>query len=305
MSTIQDVLDPLVSGEVRFPTSVREQLQLRANHLKMLPAIATKALDVAKDPDCGINEFAAVVERDATLAADILRMANSIMFTGTRAVMNLHQAVVRLGFRQCKSLIIASSFSSMMKSMTLDEEWVRELLLRHSFTTALIGLHLNRSLNVGFQGEEFAGGLIHDIGRMLLATCYPERFSTIDPMGFDESPETLLTEQNAIESNHCEVGVWFARKNSLPEPLVDVVRFHHCPERAVNNRRFVALIAACDHMANHLQRCDESAGYDPNTNSSIELLEECGVPHAGSRFAEIAATVMDTASRDATEMLTF
>ena len=305
MSALQELLAPLNSDAPRLPTAVHEQLRLRAKHLKMLPAIAAQAMDVAKDPDCGINEFAAVVERDVTLASDILRMANSILFAGEQTVMNLHQAVVRLGFRQCKSLIIASSFSSMMKQMTLDEEWIRETLWRHSFTTALLGLNLNRSLNVGFQGEEFVGGLIHDIGRMLLATCYPDQFSVIDPMSFDESQETLITEQNAIETNHCEVGVWFAQKNALPEPLIDVVRYHHHPEQSVNHQRFVALIAAGDHMANHLQRYDDANDYDPQSNPSVALLEKCGVPQAASRFAKIAATVMETSRRDAMEMLSF
>ncbi len=303
MPILQDVLDLLVAGEVRFPPNVQDQLRLRANHLRMLPAIAMQALEVAKDPDCGIDEFAGVVERDEMLATETLKMANSIMFGGSRTVMNLHQAVVRIGFRQCKSLIIASGFSSMMKKMTLQEEWIREVLWRHGFTTGLISLHLNRSLNVGFQGEEFTGGLMHDIGRMLLATCFPGQFTAVDSMGSEESSQTLVCEQNAFETNHCEVGMWFTQKNSLPEPLVDVVRFHHCPEQSQHNRRFVALIAACDHMANHLQRCEQAVGYDPRSNTAVELLEECGVHHATSRFAEIAATVMEAAHRDALDLL--
>ncbi len=301
-STLQDEVASATAGEPCFPPAVGEQLRLRANHLKMLPAIAMQALDIAKDPDCVIGDFVSVIERDATLAADILRIANSVLFGGGRTVMNLHRAVVRVGLRQCKSLIIASSFSSMMKSMTLEEEWVRELLWQHSFTTALLSLHVNRSLNVGFQGEEFAAGLIHDIGRMLLATCFPDQFPSIDSMDFDEGPQTLLIEQNAIETNHCEVGVWFAQRNSLPEPLIDTVRFHHCPERSPRNRRLVALVATCDHMANHLQR-DDGGSYDPQGNPSLELLEKCGVPNATSCFVKIASTVMETAKRDAAEML--
>ena len=303
MATLQEDPVPAIVGEPWFPPAVSEQLRLRANHLKMLPAIAMQALDIAKDPECVIGDFVTVIERDATLASDILRIANSVLFGGGRTVMNLHKAVVRVGLRQCKSLIIASSFSSMMKSMTLEAEWIREVLWQHSFTTALLSLHLNRSLNVGFQGEEFAAGLIHDIGRMLLATCFPDRFPSIDPMDFEEGPETLQIEQDVIETNHCEVGVWFAQRNSLPEPLIDSVRFHHCPERSQHNRRLVALIAASDHMANHLQRCDDASGYDPRGNPSVAVLEKCGVSNATSCFVKIASTVMETSKQDAAEML--
>ena len=296
------IADPPINAvEPRFPSAVSDRLRLRANHLKMLPAIAIQALDIAKDPECGLWDFSSVVERDVTLAADILRMANSVMFGG-RPVMNLHKGVVRIGIRACKNLIIASSFSSMMKKLTLETEWIREMLWQHSFTTAVMSLTLNRTLKLGFQGEEFTGGLVHDIGRMLLATCYPESFTEIDLLDFDEGPEAIAREQAVLGTDHCEVGVWFTRKNMMPEPLVDVVRFHHAPERSRSNGRLVALVAMADHMSNYLQRTGVSEGYDPASNPATHVLEANGVESAADRFAEIASTVMETARHDSQEI---
>lgn len=288
---------------VRLPEVVMERLRLRANHLKMLPAVAAQALEIVKDPDCSIHEFSAVVERDAALAADILRLANSIQFSGSRTVLNLHQAVVRLGLRQSKNLIMAASFSSMMKRLTLSEERIREWLWRHGFITALLAMNLNQSLDIGFQGEEFAGGLIHDIGRMLLVLCFPEDFGTIDPMTPEEGPDTLNVESRLIGTNHCEVGAWFIQKNALPQLLYDTVRFHHTPERSEHHRKFVALISTCDHMANYLQFAGSPRGYEPQRNSAVGVLEACGITGATRRFQEIATEVMETADRNAAEML--
>jgi HD-like signal output (HDOD) protein len=289
-----------------LPAAVLERLQAQSHGQRMLPAIAAHALELAKDPDCNINDFAAVVERDLSLATSFLRLANSVLFSTGRQVMDLRQAVVRLGFRQCKHLIMTTSFNSMIKSMSLDEEWIRELLLRHSFTTALLGTHLNRTLKLGFQGEEFTGGLMHDVGRMLLATSYPDRFAEIDPLEFDEGIETLPAEEALICTNHCEVGAWFMIANALPEQLCAAVRFHHSPEQAApEHRRYVALVAASDHMANYLQTHDEANGYDPGTNAAIQLLEESGVPRVTSRFVECASSLMATAHREAKDMLAF
>ena len=301
MSTL---IEPVEAGTVALPVAVLERLRSRANNLKMLPAVATQALQIVEDPDCGINEFAAVVERDPSLAAGILRMANSVVFSSGKPVLNLHQAVVRLGFRQCKNLIVTASFSSMMKSMTLEEEWIRETLSQHSFTTALLCLNMNRTLNIGFQGEEFTGGLIHDIGRLLLATCYSDCFSELDKLEFDEEIGVLAAEQALVETNHCEIGAWFVTKNALPEQLKSVVRFHHNPEQAdANSRRFVALVAVCDHMANHLQRYEESRGYDPASNPFLATLESSTSMCLGRRFNEIANTMMEDARKHSTEML--
>lgn len=303
MSTLTAPVEVTI-GEVALPAAALDRLRSRANNLKMLPAVATQALQIVEDPDCGINEFAAVVERDPSLAAGILRMANSVVFSSGKPVLNLHQAVVRLGFRQCKNLIVTASFSSMMKSMSLDEEWIRETLSQHSFTTALLCLNMNRTLNIGFQGEEFTGGLIHDIGRLLLATCYSDCFNELDKLEFDEEEGVLATEQALVGTNHCEIGAWFVAKNALPDQLKSVVRYHHTPELAdAGSRRFVALVAACDHMANHLQRYEESRGYDPLLNPFIATLEESGAPQLSRRFREIAITMMEDARKHSIEML--
>jgi len=293
------------SAPPQLPTAVLDRLRLRANHLKMLPAVATQALEIVNSPNCSINQFAAVVERDATLAAEILRLANSVLFAGSRPVLNLHQAVVRLGIRQCKNLILASSFSSMMKRITLDEECIRTALCRHGFLTALLAMDLNRALNVGFQGEEFAGGLIHDIGRMLISVCFQEQFRKIDPMSFLETPEILVAEEAMIGTNHCEIGAWFVQKNGLPDGLFEVVRFHHLPERSFRHRRFVALIATCDHMANYVQTDAELPEYSPLQNPGIGYLEESGVSGATTQFAAIAHKVMESAGRTSMDMLGF
>ena len=282
---------------------IESLIRKRIADIDMLPTIATQALDIAKDPDCPIGKFAQVVERDVKLAAEILSLANSSMFSPGTPISSLNQAIVRLGLRQSKNLIVTSSLKAMMKQISLKEEWIREVLWRHSFTTAMICLHVNRSLNVGFQGEEFTAGLVHDFGRTLFAVSLPEQFCEIDPFEFDESAETLTHERNVIGTDHGEVGAWFAVANQLPESLQDVIRYHHTPELATRNLRLVALTATADHMANHLQRCDGAEDYDLTQNPAIALLEKAGVRHATDRLQEVCQQILEASAADAAQVM--
>ncbi len=288
-------------------TSLSKDIETRirksVGELKMLPATAMQALDIAKNPDCSIGEFSAVIERDVKLAADILSMANSVMYSSGTPIVSLHQSVSRLGFRQCKNLILTSSMTALMKKMSFDEESIRENLWKHGFVAAMLGLHLNRILGAGFQGEEFTAGLIHDFGRTLLAVSLPEKFAEIDPMSFDESGATLQHERSVVGTDHCEVGGWFAAENKLPEPLVEVVMYHHEPTKAQQHGRLVALAAAADHMANYLQRHEGVVGYDPNSNEAIGILEKIGVRDASAKFAKSYSAVMESGARDAAELM--
>jgi HD-like signal output (HDOD) protein len=287
----------------QLPSDIEMHIRRRIADINMLPTIATQALDIAKDPGCSVDKFSQVVERDVKLATEVLALSNSVMYSPGAPICSLHQAVMRLGFRQCKNLIVTSSLKACMSQITLSEEWIREVLWRHSFTTAMISLYINRALNIGFQGEEFTAGLIHDFGRTLFAISLPDQFCEIDTFEFDESAATLEHERGIVGTDHCEVGAWFAIANKLPEALVDTIRFHHKPESATRNGRLVALTAVADHMANHHQRFDEWEGYDVSTNEAVRLLEKSGVPHATERLTEIGRQILESSVADAAEMM--
>ncbi len=290
--------DPIV-----LPPSLAPVFEKNIGKLNVLPAIAMDALKMSKDPNCSMSEFSKLIERDIKLATDILRMANCVVYSNGSPIQSLHQAVVRLGFRQCKNLILSSSVSGLMKKISLQESWVRELLWRHSFLTGMLSLHLNRIFNAGFFGEEFTAGLVHDFGRTIFAFCLPNEFGRIDPLQFNESEQTLEHEQNEIGIDHCQVGTWFAMNNQLPEPIADVIRYHHTPNHATNSSRLVALVAIADQIANALQRSDNLAQFDPDSIPYLDTLEATGVSRVKQHFVENYTSVINYALQDAAAML--
>lgn len=281
------------------PAALCERLLTHSDELTVLPAVATEALELARDPDCSISRFSSLVERDVKLAADILAMANSAIYARGQAVASLNQAVLRLGFRHCKNLILSSSLSSLMQRVTLEQQWIRDILWRHSLVTAILGHHLNLALATSFDGEEFIAGMIHDLGRMLLAVSCPETYERIDPLTFIESNETLTHERAIVETDHAEFGAWFVRRSGLPESLADVVLGHH---DCASAGKLVALTAAADHMANHLQMYLEPDAYVPEDNPGVRRLVELGDAKVALRFKKEAAFILETSANDLVEL---
>lgn len=281
------------------PESLQRALLLKSDELSMLPAVAHEALEMAKDPDCNSRQFASVVERDVKLATDILSLANSAVFACGSPVSNLQQAVVRLGFRQCRNLILTSSAASLMKNLPLEQEWVRELLWQHSVITATTCVHLNRALKLGFGGEEFTAGLLHDLGRLLLALASADSFACVDALDFQESGTDMLhVEQSVLGTDHCRFGAWFAQQNGLPKPLIGAILFHHEPEMEHPDQELTALVAASDQIANHLQAFEEPGGYDPELNHGIEVLSAIRSSKMKSEFVGIAKELMTEVLKD-------
>lgn len=292
------VLEAGITVKANPPEELRSRLLAKGDKLQMVPAVAMKALAMAKDPECSIAEFASVVERDVRLAADILRITNSAFYGARHQILNLRQAVVRLGFAHCRNVILAASLGSMMKRMPLSEAWTQTVLWRHAVLTGIISVKLNQSFKLGFDGEEFAAGLIHDVGRALVGVVAPNHLSEADPFDFEESPEMLLREREILRTDHCELGAWFMTHCKLPEPLVDVVQFHHNPSGSKENFKLVSLIAVADDMANYLQRSDTAVGYDPESNFAIDDLFGNNV-FARRQFVTEAVDLMELVSREA------
>lgn len=278
MSVAQMSSSAINDVEVLEPSKeIRVHLLWKIGQLQMLPSLAIKALDMAKRPNCSIQQFSALIKRDQTLAADMLKMANSMVYSRGLPIPSLTRAVSRLGLEQCKNLIMASSANSLMVELTMTDLWIREALWRHGFLTAKIASLLNQSLKLGFQGEEFTAGLIHDIGRILMAVLAPTDFAKSDKLDCDEGAaegqqELLKREERMFGTNHCILGGWFVEYSGLPQSLADAVRYHHTYSYEMDDRPLVGLTALADHMANHMQLTKKADGYDPESNPALDFL---------------------------------
>jgi HD-like signal output (HDOD) protein len=236
-----------------LPEPLARQLQWLANTSFMLPAAARKALDLARDPDCDVEEFLIVVRRDPKLAADILMLANTGGFATGQRILSLQQAVVRLGFRQCRNLILTAAFATLMTRSSPDQQAVRQRLWRHSFATAMLCQVTNRNLGLGFQGEEVTAGLIHDFGCFALASVFPELCDACYGQA-DADPAWMIGRETAVAgADHGRVGAWLVRVNGLPEALELVVRHHHDPTACPSAGAVLCdLVAVSAEMARHL-----------------------------------------------------
>lgn len=290
---------PLNVANLKPPPELIQALKKHVGKLQMLPAVAKEALEMVKDPECSILRFTSVVKRDVKLTINILKLANCALYSPVTPIVDLNRCVMRIGFRECQNLILAASIAGLMNRVTMGSELVREALRRHSFMTAVLATRINRTLHLGFQGEEFTGGLLHDFGRILFAMIVPDSFPLFDPVDFDESPEQLEREFDATGTDHCRLGAWFTHVNQLPQPIPSIILHHHQPQLAVQHQRLTALIAVADQMANDWQRLGAGFVEEFEPPSALDLLTDDRHEEFVSEFVNLAPTLMEEAQRDA------
>jgi HD-like signal output (HDOD) protein len=280
-----------------------EKLVKQASELRMLPDVAVKAIAIADNPDSKITDLVNIVAQDIKLTTSLLSFSNSTIFGSTQTVSSLQQAITRVGFRQTKNMIMASCIVSMMQQMSWNEIRVRDSLCKHSCLTGVISSHLNTLFGLGMQGEEFTAGLIHDVGRTLLAVSVPDKFDEFDPLDFSESDGLLEREATVIGTTHPEVGAWFLQRNHLPEELVMVARHHHVPNLSTKYKRLVTLTAIADEMANYYHREGLVAGFDCQNCEHLGLLEKLGADEARMELQEFGPAIISNSVAEVNQLL--
>ncbi len=258
----------------RAETAARLEQKILAlvDNMPPLPDTASRALVLARDPNTKFAEFARLIEADAALATGILRIANSPLYASGCPATKLQQAVVRLGMLQCQNLIVSISMKSLFRQMAPGLHAQCAILWHHAYVTAFLCRQINRPYRLGFDGEEFSAGLLHDLGRILLLLADPECFHRVDGLNFREEADLLERERECLGIDHGALGGWFGEYSKLPGTLIEAIRFHHEPHRADHAKRLVELVAAADHMANHLQREEDVEMYEPEENVGLAAL---------------------------------
>lgn len=271
----------------------------------MLPEAAQEALLLTNSPDCDLASLAKIIQRDTRLATFILRIANSSLFGSPRPIASLDRAVLYIGRRRVQALVIAASLDAISSRVSPEMQAAREALWLHGYLTAVLAVKINSLLKLGFDGEEFTAGLLHDFGRTLILIADPVNAPHLDPLDFEDADGLEMRERALLGVSHADLGAWFALLNELPCSLVSTIQFHHTPESAGEWLKLAALVGTADHAANALQRVATGEPYDPSTNPGIPVLEQAGIGSASKTFRsgvqnalvdaqEIARTMMNS-----------
>ncbi len=217
----------------------------KARHLPPTPKTLVRLLALINEPNVDVSKVVELITFDPVLTANLLQACNSTYFSSAEPVVSVQEAVTRLGFEQVYR--VAATVCGAQMFGVLQPGWGIDCadLWRHSITCAISSQLVARETNHD-ESIAFTAGLIHDIGKIILA-CSLERTYARVVVEAERNQYCLLeTEKRLLGIQHAEIaGRWLARW-AFPPTLVDAVWHHHQPKAAGPNQR----LAACVHIGN-------------------------------------------------------
>ncbi len=206
--------------------------------LPSIPAMAGKALALTKDPDFSLKAAATLIEKDPTLAAQLLKLSNSAAMAAREPIKSVLTAVTRLGTNKLRSFLIEASARKVFESRDPRIAEAFKGLWEHSLAVALLARDVVAFSNSGDPDQGYLAGLLHDIGKPVVAALLLETERSV--LGtkanaiWISGPEWI----GVIQRCHQRVGVSLSEKWELPEPMGRAVR--DCTEYDNSDRLSVA-----------------------------------------------------------------
>ncbi|MGD9065799.1 MAG: response regulator [Desulfobacterales bacterium] len=216
--------------------------------LPSLPSIYTEIVTEMQSDDPSIKKVGEIISKDPSMTAKILQMVNSAFFGLFQKIKSPEQAVMMLGSETIKALVISAKIFSEFNQKSF--AWFNiDELFDHCLAVSLYAKTIvkNENLDQGLINNSMMAGLLHDIGKLILATNFEKSYRQVLAAAQDNGKKLLDLEYDAFGTSHAEIGAYLMGLWRLDNAIIEAIAFHHFPARSMT--RNIGLLTAV-HVGN-------------------------------------------------------
>lgn len=251
-----------------------DQVVSRVKDLPALPAIVTRVIQLTEDPNSTAKDLSDVLGQDQSLAAKVLRLANSAYYGFPRRINSITDAVVLLGFGTIRSLIMAASVYDVLKRPVEGYALAPGELWRHSQACAMGARLIAQRAKYRSLEQAYVAGLLHDIGKIVLNEYMAEAYQKVIEKVMEKQVPFMEVEAEILGFDHSVVGAKVAEKWNLPIELVEAIGCHHRPMQSTSNPEVTSIVHVADSLCMMMGIGLGLDGlYYPLDEKAIELLK--------------------------------
>ncbi|MGP1676336.1 MAG: HDOD domain-containing protein [Burkholderiales bacterium] len=204
-----------------------EQVTAQIRQLPSLPAVVAEVLESFEDEQADSGAIGHKIAQDQALFAKVLRVANSLFYGLQAKVVTVQDAMTVLGFRNVRTLVMAAGVTGSFPAIAAGWFDMRVFWM-HGIVTAVCARSLAGDAGINPE-RAFAAGLLHDIGGVVLATCFPDRYRRVAAYRAQHDCYPIEAEREVLGLDHAAVGGALTERWKFAPVIQQAVAGHHCP----------------------------------------------------------------------------
>ncbi len=245
-----------------------QQLVSRMRTFPSLPTLYFKVLKELESPNASVEKLAELIGSDLAITTKIIQVVNSAFYAQQRQIADVTEAIQILGFETLKSLVLGIQAIARLDKVkplyfSADKIW------RHGLAVATLARRVAQ-LETGDHAlaeEAFTAGLLHDIGKLVLASNLDEQYNGALSLAQKKQIPLVEVELEVFGATHADTAAYLVAVWGLPKRIVEAIALHHTPEKS-EDAAFSPLSAV--HIADVLEH-EQSAEKDAFTKPTLDM----------------------------------
>ncbi len=222
----------------------------RISHLPVMEPVLSFIQDWTRRGQIGLDDAVDYVKMEPGLCLQFLSLANSTYFAPKSSIQDLTSALHLIGTGNLEDTLSKTKnitpFEKLFTSLDGQAFWV------HQVGTARLCERINDMLDMPKYPDAYMAGLLHDVGKTILAHLFPEKYNAVLAHSRREVIPLTEAEYSCFAMTHEEAGAAFIEKQNLPGTVKSAVRFHRFPEKAVSGPEIASLVNVANFLCKKL-----------------------------------------------------
>jgi len=271
--------------------SAVKTLVARINKLPTLPATYQRLVECLKSPNADMDDVAKIISLDPSMTARLLKVVNSAYFGLAKPVADVGRAGALLGLDRIMALVLGQGIFSgaeipKVPGFSLDALW------SHSIATATAAhrIAIEEGLEKDKVSAAFLAGMLHDLGKLVLAMGMPEQYGRVLAAAKDAPAREIEYEMLELQASHSDVGAYLVGLWGLPNTIAEAIAYHEDPAQSkVASFGLPAIVHAADRIARHPDVADPKA---PELRLNFDYLAKNGRADHWNKWREVCCEAL-------------
>lgn len=208
---------------------LRERAIRSLGELPPFSPILNRLLASLANEEVSFVKLGDLIEKDPVMAGNLLHLVNSALYARRGSINSVRHALSLLGINKLRNAVLGMSITRMWNQVRTPSSWSMARFNMHSSACAILSDLLAQRLNVNYAEGAFVAGLLHDVGRLLIALGLTEEYGRMLQMHEAEGRSLLVCEGQVAGLTHPELSAKALEIWNLPEPIQNAVLYHHDP----------------------------------------------------------------------------
>ncbi|MBQ3446372.1 MAG: HDOD domain-containing protein [Synergistaceae bacterium] len=216
---------------------IKTRIISKMQDIKSFPQFVIETMRKLNDPESNAADVARSLSRDEGLVLRILKLANSAAYGLSRNITNISEAIAMLGYKSVSNIILAATVYSAMDKGLSGYALDRGELWRHSLMVAYTSRQLAKLTEKVGTEDAYVGGLLHDIGKVILNDYVRFGYGIIVKMVEEKHIPFTEAELKVLGFDHAMIGEIMIERWEMPKAYVAAVAYHHKPNDLPDDKK--------------------------------------------------------------------